>query len=280
MLGVIIGDIAGSRFETIRAPLIKSTEFELFNGKCHVTDDSVMTSAVAEALLTPAATDAELESSVIRRMQAWGRKYPKAWYGKKFREWLKEEEPRPYGSFGNGSAMRVAPVGWMYDSLERVEEVADITSRVSHDHPESIRAAQAVAGAVFLARRHADKAAIRRYCEEKHGYDLSRTPDEIRPAYRFSSRAQTSVPEALCCFLHSASFENAVRLAVSLGGDTDTQAAIAGAVAEAFYSAACGHDCIPPEMREAAFRFMPEDMRMIAVRFRTGVQGYPAKTTG
>ena len=235
MYGAILGDIIGSPFEFDRGD--KTKDFELFTKGCEFTDDSVMTVAVAEALIA-VGTDAskeEIEEAVIANMQDWGIRYPYAGYGGRFYYWLKEKNPKPYNSYGNGSAMRVSAVGWLYSTLERTREVATYTAEVTHNHPEGIKGAEATASCIFLARNGASKDVIKEYVEKEFGYNLNRTLDEIRPTYHHVESCQQTVPEAIIAFWESEDFEDAVRNAVSLGGDTDTLAAITGSIAEAYY---------------------------------------------
>jgi len=235
MIGAFLGDMIGAPYEFDRGD--KTKEFPLFGPDSYWTDDTVMTIAVAEALLqTPSdASTSVVEEHIVRAMQSWGRRYPNAGYGGNFYWWLKSDDPQPYGSYGNGSAMRVSPVGWLYDSLEETEHVAEATAVVTHDHPEGIKGAVCTAGCIYLARTGAGKDAIRAYAEQKHGYDLSRTCDDIRPTYRHVESCQETVPEALTAFLEGTSFEDVIRTAVSLGGDCDTLTCIAGSIAEAYY---------------------------------------------
>ena len=235
MYGAILGDIIGSPFEFDRGD--KTKEFDLFTKGCDFTDDSVMTIAVGEALLAvgPQATIKEIEEAVVTNMQDWGGRYPHAGYGGKFRHWLKEKNPKPYGSYGNGSAMRVSAAGWLYDSLERTREVARATANVTHNHPEGIKGAEATASAIYMARNGSSKEEIKEYIEREFHYDLSRTLDNIRTYYHHVESCQETVPEAIIAFLESKDFEDAIRNAVSLGGDTDTLGAITGSIAEAFY---------------------------------------------
>lgn len=235
MYGAILGDIIGSPFEFDRGD--KTKDFELFTRGCGFTDDSVMTIAVAEALLAVGkdASISEIEEAVTSNMQDWGRRYPHAGYGGGFRRWLREKNPKPYGSFGNGSAMRVSAVGWLYDSLERTREVARATANVTHSHPEGLKGAEATASAIYLARENATKEFIKDYISSEFGYDLDRSLDEIRPSYHMDETCQRTVPEAIIAFLEADSFEDAIRNAVSLGGDTDTLGAITGSIAEAYF---------------------------------------------
>lgn len=236
MLGAITGDIIGSRFEFNG---IKSTAFDLLGRGCRFTDDSAMTMAVAEWLVDdPKHTHEVLEQKMVK----YGEMDPNAGYGGKFYDWLFRPDKlwedgirRPYNSWGNGSAMRVSAVGWMFDTLEETEQVAEVSASITHNHPEGIKGAQATAAAVFMARNGANKGEIKDYISEKFEYDLNRTINQIRPEYEFEVSCQKSVPEAIIAFLDSTDYETAVRLAVSLGGDADTQACIAGGIAEAFY---------------------------------------------
>lgn len=235
MYGAILGDIIGSPFEFDRGD--KTKDFELFTEGCNFTDDSVMTIAVAEALLAvgSAAPIDEIEAAVKASMQDWGHRYPHAGYGGSFRHWLKEKNPKPYGSYGNGSAMRVSAAGWLYDSLERTREVARATAKVSHNHPEGIKGAEATASAIYMARDGASKEEIKKYIESEFHYDLDRTLNQIRPSYHMDETCQKTVPEAIIAFLEAEDFEDAIRNAVSLGGDTDTLGAITGSIAEAYF---------------------------------------------
>lgn len=235
MYGAILGDIIGSPFEFDRGD--KTKEFDLFTKGCDFTDDSVMTIAVGEALLAvgPEATVKEIEEAVVTNMQDWGKRYPYAGYGGRFRYWLRERNPKPYGSYGNGSAMRVSAAGWLYNSLERTREVARATANVTHNHPEGIKGAEATASAIYMARNESSKEEIKEYIEREFHYNLDRTLDEIRPGYHMDETCQRTVPEAIIAFLESKDFEDAIRNAVSLGGDTDTLGAITGSIAEAFY---------------------------------------------
>jgi len=232
MLGAIIGDIVGSVYEFNN---IKTTEFELFSKDSHFTDDTVMTIAVAVGLWRGYGNINDTQKSIIDTMRYYGRRFSYAGYGEKFAKWITSSNPVPYNSYGNGSAMRVSSVAWIYDSLEEVEKYAEATATVTHNHPEGIKGAKAVATAIFLARTGKTLDDIRTYISSQYGYDLSRTLHEIRPEYKFYESCQKSVPESIIAFLESKSFEDAIRKAVSLGGDSDTIAAIAGSIAEAYY---------------------------------------------
>lgn len=251
MLGAIIGDVVGSLNEFSS---IKVKDFDFFTPDKHLTDDSFMTIAVALACMDSDITnERDFKLNVVWWMQKIGRQYPYAGYGYHFSKWLKAEIPIPYGSFGNGSAMRVSPVAWAADTLEQAEELAKWSAEVSHNHPEGIKGAQAVASAIFLARMGKSKEEIKKYIEEKY-YIIDFTLDEIRPEYSFDVTCQGSVPQALECFFESESFEDAIRNAVSLGGDCDTQGAIAGSVAEAYYG-------IPKEFSNRAFEYFPSEIK-------------------
>lgn len=224
MIGAIAGDIIGSVYEGHR---IKTRDFPLFQSRCRFTDDSVLTVAIARAILE--------DTSYLESVKEIGRRYPNAGYGGSFIHWLFSESSAPYNSWGNGSAMRVSPVGFAFDNAEQVLDEAARTAEITHNHPEGIKGAQAVALAVFLARAGQTKSQIRESLQSRFDYDLNRTVDQIRPSYRFDVSCQGSVPESIVAFLDSTGFEDAVRNAVSLGGDSDTMACMAGAIAEAFY---------------------------------------------
>ena len=235
MYGAILGDIIGSPYEFDMGS--KSKDFPLFSPSSGFTDDSVMTLAVARAFLDagPDASEEELNQAMILRMQEFGKRYPHAGYGGRFLGWLLVPDPQPYGSFGNGSAMRVSSAAWLFDDLDSVLRAARISAQVTHTHPEGIKGAQATAAAIFLARTGSTKQAIRDYLSEHFHYDLTRTCDEIRPGYHHVESCQETVPEAVTAFLEGDSFEDVIRTAVSLGGDCDTLTAIAGSIAEGFY---------------------------------------------
>ncbi len=258
MLGAIVGDIIGSVYEHNN---IKTKDFPLFDRGCFFTDDTVMTLAVAEGLMNGGSEDA-----FVQAMKKYGRLYPAAGYGGHFRIWLSSESDQPYNSWGNGSAMRVSPVAWFFDTLPEVERYAEASAAVTHNHPEGIRGAQATAAAIFLAREGKNKDEIKDYIESKYGYDLNRTLDEIRPCYRFSGSCQGTVPEAIIAFLESVDFEDAIRNAISIGGDSDTLAAITGSIAEAAYG-------IPEEIREKALAVLDEHLRDVHRRFCKRLQG-------
>jgi ADP-ribosylglycohydrolase len=224
MIGAIAGDIIGSVYEHYQ---IKTKDFPLFHPRCRFTDDTVLTVAVADAILT----GRPYEGSVLEI----GRRYPGAGYGGSFIGWLHSDHPRPYNSWGNGSAMRVSPVGYAFDTEDEVLDEAEKTAEISHNHPEGVKGAQATALAVFLARMGHTKEEIRDQIRQRFGYNIHLTVDDIRPAYYFDVSCQGTVPEAIIAFLDSTSYEDAVRNAISLGGDSDTLACITGGIAEAFY---------------------------------------------
>ena len=223
MLGAIIGDIVGSVYEWDN---IKTKDFPLFSEKGSFTDDTVMTIAVADALMKGGTPDEFIDS-----MKEIGRQYPNSGYGGGFSNWLFSDDREPYNSWGNGSAMRVSPCGWVAKSLDEAEALAEKSASVTHNHPEGIKGAQATAAAIYLARTGTKKDKIKEYIESNYGYDLRRTLDEIRPVYRFNESCQETVPEAIIAFLESTDFEDAFRNAISLGGDSDTLAAITGSIA-------------------------------------------------
>ena len=261
MIGAILGDIVGSPYEFDRSDKIKDFG-PLFIKKSCYTDDSVMTIAVADGLMN-AGKDADVDTihkEVIKSMKAWGRRYPNAGYGAKFIWWLQLDDENPYNSWGNGSAMRVSSVGWLYDSLERTREVAKATAEVTHNHPEGIKGAEATASAIYMARMGCSKEEIKQYISIHFGYDLSRTCDEIRPGYRHVESCQQTVPEAIIAFLEGNDFEDVVRNAVSLGGDCDTLTCIASGIAEAFYG-------VPEEYKIETLNRLEPDMREVYERF-------------
>lgn len=224
LLGAIAGDVIGSVYEFNRQ---KEYDFPLFREESSFTDDTVLTVAVADAILGG--------RSYRDYIHKYARAYPSRGYGGLFRSWIHSDDPQPYNSFGNGSAMRVSPVGWAFDSVEAVLSEAERCAAVTHNHPEGIKGAQAAALSVFLARTGSDRQAIKQEIVSRFGYDLDRRLDEIRPTYEFDETCQKTVPEAMIAFLESESYEDAVRKAISLGGDADTLGAITGAVAEASY---------------------------------------------
>lgn len=279
MFGAIVGDIVGSVYEWHN---IKTKDFPLFRDDCFFTDDTVMTCAVAEAVMNGGKRD-----DFIDAMKKYGRMYPDAGYGVHFGAWLNSDDREPYNSFGNGSAMRVAPCGWimncgftartgMWPSNGR--EIAKLSAEVTHNHPEGIKGAMATADAIFMARfyfggycleydtpinnDHAEcKKKIKEHIEREYGYDLSQTLDDIRPTYRFNETCQQTVPQAIIAFLESTNFEDAIRNAISLGGDSDTLAAITGSIAEAAYG-------IPEDIKQKAYSYLDEPLKDVLRRWK------------
>ena len=265
MYGAITGDIIGSQFEFDRGN--KSREFELFGKNCEYTDDTVMTVAVAEALLD-AGKDADektVKEKLVASLKKWGKKYPYAGYGNRFKLWVWSDKSEPYGSYGNGSGRRVSPVGWLYDSMERTREVARWTAEITHNHPEGIKGAESTAAAIFMARHHAAFEEISNYIEDEFGYDLSRTLDEIRPDYCHVEDCMKTMPEAFTCFLEAGSYEECIRNVMYIGGDTDTLGAIAGAIAEAYWG-------IPEDLIRKAKEYLPDDIKAVVERFEKTVK--------
>ncbi|MBR3334616.1 MAG: ADP-ribosylglycohydrolase family protein [Clostridia bacterium] len=257
MYGAILGDMVGSVYEWHN---IKTKEFPLLVPRSCFTDDSAMTVAVAEALLDSLGKDPEeRKQAVVRSMQKWGRKYPDAGYGGRFYNWLYARDPQPYGSWGNGSAMRVSSAGWLFDTLEETRQAARDTACVTHDHPEGLKGAEATAAVIWLARNGRGKAEIRQFVE-KEFYPLKQTCDQIRPEYRFDVSCQGTVPQAITAFLEGNGFEDVIRTAVSLGGDCDTLTCIAGGMAEAVYG-------VPEDLKEACRQRLEPDMVKVLDRF-------------
>ena len=266
MIGAIIGDIVGSPYEFDHNN-IKTKVFPLFSNKSYFTDDTVMTIAVADALMS-VERDADVDTihrAVIKKMQLWGNRYPHAGYGMRFIRWLATDNPQPYNSWGNGSAMRVSSVGWMYNSLERTLEVARATAEVTHNHPEGIKGAQATAAAIYLARNGKNRAEIREYIENTFGYNFSRTCDEIRPYYRHVESCQETVPEAMTAVWEGKDFEDTIRLGVSLGGDSDTLTCIAGGIAEAIWG-------VPDHIKSKALERLSDDVKAVYEKFVKAVK--------
>ncbi len=243
MLGAIIGDIIGSVYEFDN---IKTADFPLFTHKSRFTDDTVLTLAVADSIIN--------HKDYAQSIWEYGRRYPQAGYGGMFSQWLLSNDRKPYNSYGNGSAMRVSPVGFAFDTVEEVLAEAQKTAAVTHNHPEGIKGAQTVALAIFLARQGAGKNDIKHEIENRFSYDLNRRLDSIRPAYSFDVSCQGSVPEAIIAFLESDNYEDAIRQAISLGGDSDTIACISGGIAQAYYKE------IPEFMIQPARNILAADM--------------------
>ena len=257
LIGAVIGDIAGSIYEFNPH---KSKDINLQNKDMEYTDDTIMTIAVADWILN----DKKLtKKGLVARMQQWGRKYPNPMgaYGGMFSQWLSSNNPKPYNSWGNGAAMRVAAVGFAFSSLEETLKVAKKSAEVTHNHPEGIKGAQATAAAIFMARTGSTKEEIRRYISENFGYNMNRTCDDIRPTYSFDGSCQGTVPESIIAFLNSKDYEDAIRLCISLGGDADTMGAITGAIAGAYY-----HQ-MPYDLYEFAINKLPDDIKGIIKLF-------------
>jgi ADP-ribosylglycohydrolase len=251
MLGAIVGDIVGSIYEFSNH---RSKSFPLFSATCCFTDDSVLTVALADAILHG--------GDYVALMRRYGDLYPDAGYGGMFARWLRDATMGPYGSFGNGAAMRISPAGWAFPTLEETLQRAKQYTEVTHDHPEGIKGGEVVAGAIWLARHGKSKVELREWIVKQSGYDLSRSCDQIRPTYQFNETCQRTVPEALTAFLESTDFEDAIRLAVSLGGDCDTLTCITGSVAEAFYGG------VPAEIEREALARLDQPLRDVVRLFR------------
>ena len=258
-----VGDMIGAPYEFDRGN--KSKNFELFDKRKWIryTDDSVMTLAIAKAIMEVGidADEGTIKSAFIESMQDFGNRYAQGEYGGRFSAWLKAAHPEPYGSFGNGSAMRVSAIGWMFDTLERTREVARWSAEVTHNHPEGIKGAESVAAAIFMARNGASKEKIKGYIIKEFGYDLSRKCDEIRPTYHHVESCQEAVPEAITSFLEGEDFEDVIRTAVSLGGDCDTLTCIAGSIAEAFYG-------VPDSMKAECRKRLDKELLEVLDEFK------------
>ena len=250
MIGAIAGDIIGSVYERVN---IKTVEFPLFQKRSRFTDDTVLSVALADAILHGA--------DYASKLKEYYRLYPRAGYGGAFMEWACSDSMAPYNSWGNGSAMRVSPVGFAFDTLETVLDEARKSAAVTHNHPEGIKGAQAVAACVFLARTGSNREEIRQYVTGSFGYDLSESIDSIRPHYTFDVSCQGSVPQAITAFLESVDLEDAIRKAVSIGGDSDTIACIAGGIAHAFYGG------IPHFMAERVHEILDQRLNSILEEF-------------
>ena len=266
MIGAIIGDIVGSRFEFNNH---RSKEFELFTDECNVTDDSIMTLAVAKAIMETGknlkllSNDSKnnyyyyklLKSMTIRYMQKIGRKYPHCGYGGMFGQWIFSDNPKPYYSFGNGAAMRISPVGFIAPTEDEARKLSETITAVTHNHKEGIKGAEATVISIYMAKHGASKEEIRQKINEDY-YNLNFTIDEIRDTYEFNETCQETVPQAIVAFLESDSFEDAIRTAISVGGDSDTLAAITGSIAEAYYG-------VPEDIKEKALTYLDTELRSI-----------------
>ena len=278
MLGAIVGDIVGSVYEWGN---IKTKGFPLFREDCFFTDDTVMTCTVAEAIMNGGQKD-----NFIDAMKKYGRMYPNADYGARFNRWLMTDNREPYNSFGNGSAMRVSPCAWIMDATtdelpSEVKRLAQLSAEVTHNHPEGVKGAMATSDAIFMCRYYFGgysgdygkpindnptecKKRIKEHIEQEYGYNLSQTLDEIRPTYRFNETCQNTVPQAIIAFLESTDFEDAIRNAISLGGDSDTLAAITGSIAEAAYG-------IPDWIKDKAYSYLDEPLKDVLRRWEETV---------
>lgn len=255
MLGAIAGDIIGSVYEFNN---IKTKVFELFHPAAFFTDDTVLTVALAESILTG--------DDYLDLLLEYYHRYPDASYGGRFRQWAEHGPHQPYNSWGNGAAMRVSPVGFAYGDLDTVLLKAEESAAITHDHPEGIKGAQATAAAIFLARRGSSKTAIKRYIEHSFGYDLSTPLDEIRQHYRFDESCQGTVPPAIRAFLEAEDWEDAVRNAISLGGDSDTLACITGGIAEAAFG-------LPVAIAQQALSYLDAELSRVHHQFAAFIRG-------
>ena len=268
MYGAILGDIIGSPYEFDRGN--KTKDFPFFDKGATFTDDSVMTIAVAEALMQAIVDgviddEADTKDLIIDSMHKWGHRYPDAGYGGRFYYWLRDNSREPYNSFGNGSAMRVAAAGWLFDDLDTTRKVARWTAEVTHNHPEGVKGAEATAAAIWMARNGRSKDEIRDFVVSEIGYDLSRTCDEIRPNYHHVESCQETVPEAITAFLEGTDFEDVIRTAVSLGGDCDTLTCIAGSIAEAFYG-------VPDDLKAECEKRLPADLKEVLLKLHSNIK--------
>ena len=266
MIGAIIGDIVGSRFEFNNH---RSKDFELFTDECQVTDDSIMTIAVAKAIMETEKTFKPLlsehgnnddyytllENMTIKYMQEIGRKYAYCGYGSMFGSWIFSDNPKPYNSFGNGAAMRISPVGFIANTDYKARELSEIITSTTHNHTEGIKGADATVVAIFMAKRGFSKEEIFLKINKNY-YNLDFTIDEIRDTYEFNETCQETVPQAIVAFLDSTSFEDAIRTAISVGGDSDTLASITGSIAEAYYG-------VPKDIKEKALTYLDTELRII-----------------
>lgn len=256
MIGAIIGDIVGSRFEFNNH---RDKDFELFTDECSVTDDSIMTIFVAKALLECNGDYSDLSNKTIKSMQGIGRLYPNCGYGGYFNNWIFSENPKPYNSYGNGAAMRISPVGFVTKNIAKAKELSRNVTEISHSHPEGIKGAESVAVAIVLARQGKSIEEIKEHIN-KHYYKIDFILDEIRDTYTFNATCQGSVPQAFEAFFESTDFEDAIRNAISIGGDSDTLAAITGGIAEAYYG-------VPMKIRKSAESYLDSQLLKILITF-------------
>lgn len=256
MIGAIIGDIVGSRFEFHNH---RSKKFELFDKKCFATDDSIMSIAVCDAIIKAKGNYRELDKLAIKSMQIIGRHYPRCGYGASFYDWIFSKNPLPYNSYGNGAAMRVSACGFAADSVEEAKSLSNSVTKISHDHSEGIKGAESVAVAIYLARSGADLNEIRKYVEDNY-YKINFKLDEIRNYYSFNETCQKTVPQAFEAFFEANDFEDAIRNAISIGGDSDTLAAITGSIAEAYFG-------VPTDIRNTALSYLDSNLLRIQKKF-------------
>lgn len=258
MLGAIIGDIVGSRFEWNNH---RDKDFELFTNGCFPTDDSIMSLAIAKAIIVSKPDFSDLSDNAVKCMQSIGRNYPDCGYGGRFYGWMFSDDPRPYNSYGNGSAMRVSAAGFVARSLEEAKLLSKLVTEVTHNHPEGIKGAEATAVDIYMAKTGSSIFEIKDYINENY-YPMNFTLDEIRDTYRFNETCQDTIPQALQAFFESSGFEDAIRNAISIGGDSDTLAAICGSVAEAYYG-------IPDDIRKQALTFLDKDLLKLLTLFES-----------
>lgn len=258
MLGAIIGDIVGSRFEWNNH---RDKDFELFTNGCFPTDDSIMSLAIAKAIIVSKPDFSDLSDNAVKCTQSIGRNYPDCGYGGRFYGWMFSDDPRPYNSYGNGSAMRVSAAGFVARSLEEAKLLSKLVTEVTHNHPEGIKGAEATAVAIYMAKTGSSIFEIKDYINENY-YPMNFTLDEIRDTYRFNETCQDTIPQALQAFFESSGFEDAIRNAISIGGDSDTLAAICGSVAEAYYG-------IPDDIRKQALTFLDKDLLKLLTLFES-----------
>ena len=269
MLGAIIGDTVGSRFEWHNH---RSKDFDFLTYKCEPTDDSIMTLAIAKAILKSEGDVNKLPDLAVRYMQKLGRLYPDTGYGGAFRKWIRSNNPKPYGSFGNGAAMRVSPVGFAAGSMNEAKAMSKAVTKVTHNHPEGLKGAEATTVAIFMALHGKSMLEIRDYIDKNY-YPMNFTLDGIRNSYQFSETCQDTVPQAMMAFFESTGFEDAIRNAISIGGDSDTIAAITGGIAEAYYG-------IPSEIRKHELTFLDERLLAILVEFENKYKPIMEKKIG
>lgn len=256
MIGAIVGDVVGSRFEFHNH---RDKEFPLFTNSCKVTDDSIMTTAIAIAVMDYKEHGRPLDEAAVHWMRRIGQPYKNAGYGGRFAQWMYSSDPQPYGSFGNGAAMRVSACAWAADTMADAMEMSDEVTKVTHNHPEGIKGARAITAAIFMARTGCSKDEIYEFIDQNY-YSLNKSVNKIRETLQFDETCQGTVPVAIQCFYESEDFEDCLRLAISVGGDSDTIAAIACSIAEAYYG-------IPEEIREKVLTFVPQQLKDILFRF-------------